>query len=316
MAEKLMRAADTRPGFARWAKSVAVLVALVPLCSITLLSDTGSSLLPQLKPGQTFLYEVHGRLNRSVKTQSNVSGLFGPQQLQGDLSTQLHLSVQKVLAGKPHPTVTLQTELLPAAPPASNSPASAIQKLTFDILGNGQLGNLKGLDDVPPDQRLLWQFWIARFAFGWILPPKRLKPGEKWKFEEPELNDSLIAGLFWERETTYARDDQCPVFPAETCAVFLTQSTLKQKSSAKDSTPESYRLHELKTLGTAKGHNQVITYISRKTGLVLRANEDVQQSMNVIVMKSDGSNGVRYTIEATSHLETLFVPQATGAAAP
>jgi len=26
-----------------------------------------------------------------------------------------------------------------------------------------------------------------------------MKPGEKWKFEEPELNDSLIAGLVWER---------------------------------------------------------------------------------------------------------------------
>jgi hypothetical protein len=293
-----------------------VLTALLFVCTVSLRSDTRSSLLPQLKPGQTFLYEVHGRLNRSVKTESRVSSVFGPQQLQGDLSNQIRLSIQKVLAGKPHPTVTLQMELLPDASAQAKSPASPAQKLTFDILGNGQLGNLKGLDDVPPEQRLLWQFWVARFAFGWILPPKRLKPGEKWKFEEPELNDSLIAGLVWERETTYARDDQCPIFPAESCAVFLTQSTLKQKSSAKDSTPESYRLHELKTLGTAKGHNQVITYISRKTGLVLRANEDVQQSMDVIVMKSDGSNGVRYTVEATSHLETLFVAQPPAAPAP
>jgi hypothetical protein len=316
MAAKIIRPSRIQPGFSAGLKTAVSITALLFVCAMSLRSDTRSSLLPQLKPGQTFLYEVHGRLNRSVKTQSNVSSLFGPQQLQGDLSSQLRLSVQKVLAGKPHPTVTLQMELLPAAPPASNSPASAIQKLTFDILGNGQLGNIKGLDDVSPEQRLLWQFWVARFAFGWILPPKQLKPGEKWKFEEPEFNDSLIAGLVWERETTYARDDQCPVFPAETCAVFLTESTLKQKSSAKDSTPESYRLHELKTSGTAKGHNQVIAYISRKTGLVLRANEDVQQSMDVTVMKSDGSNGVHYTVEATSHLETLFIPQTPGAAAP
>jgi hypothetical protein len=184
-----------------------------------------------------------------------------------------------------------------------------VQKLSFQILGNGQLAEIKNLEDLSPERRLLWQFWVARFAFGWTLPASRLKPGEKWKFEEPELNDSLIANLVWERETTYARDDRCPVFSAESCAVFLTQSTLKQKSSAKDSTPESYRLHELKTLGSAKGTNQAITYISRKTGLVLRANEDVQQSMDVTVMKSDGTNGVHYTVEATSHLETLFVPQ-------
>ena len=138
-----------------------------------------------------------------------------------------------------------------------------------------------------------------------------MKPGEKWKYEEPELDTSLIANLIWEREITYARDDKCPVLPVETCAVFLTQSTLKQKSSTKDSTPEDFRLHELKTSGTARGENQAITYISRKTGLVLRATEDVQQNMDVTVMKSDGTNGVHYTIDATSHFETLFVPPPT-----
>jgi hypothetical protein len=316
MGAKIISSAGAQSGFASWAKSAAVFASLLLICTVTSHGDIRPTLVPQLKPGQTLLYEVHGRLNRSVKTQSNVSTLYGPPLLQGDLSSQIRLSVQKVLAGKPHPIATVQTELLPGDAAASHSTPAPSKKLTFDILGGGQLGNVMGLDDFSPEQRLLWQFWVARFAFGWILPPKRLKPGERWKFEEPELNDSLIAGLVWERETTYARDDQCPVFPGETCAVFLTQSTLKQKSSTKDSTPESYRLHELKTLGTAKGHNQVITYISRKTGLVLRANEDVQQSMEVTVMKSDGTNGVHYTVEATSHLETLFVPQPLAATAP
>jgi hypothetical protein len=316
MAAKIIGSAGGRCGFTSWVKSAGLLAALLFRCAATSGSDTRASLVPQLKPGQTLVYEVHGRINRSVKTQSNVSSLFGPQQLQGDLSGKIRLSVQKMAAGKPHPIVSVQTELLPGEPARPGSPVPPAQKLTFDILGDGQLGNIKSLDALSPEQRLLWQFWIARFAFGWILPPKRLRPGEKWKFEEPELNDSLIAGLVWERETTYVRDDSCPVFPAETCAVFHTQSALKQKSSAKDSTPETYRLHELKTFGSAKGHNQVISYISRKTGLVLRANEDVQQSMEVTVMKSDGTNGVRYNVEATSHLETLFVSQPTTPPAP
>ena len=54
----------------------------------------------------------------------------------------------------------------------------------------------------------------------------------------------------------------------------------------------------------------MITYISRKSGLVLRANEDLRQNMDVTVMKADGTNGVHYTIDASSHLETLLVPQA------
>ena len=309
MAAKIIGSPGVRSEFVRSGVSVAMFAAIAFLFAVNLRSDTRPLFVPQLKAGQTLRYEVHGRLNRSVKTESRVSTFFGPQQLQGDLSSQIQLAVQKVFAGKPHPGATVQTELLPSTSAQVNSPSSPARKLAFDILGSGKLGNINGLDDLSPEQRFVWQFWVARFAFGWTLPPSRLKPGEKWKFEELELNDSLIAGLVWERETTYARDDQCPVFPAETCAVFLTQSTLKQKSSPKDSTPESYRLHELKTLGTAKGSNQAITYISRKTGLVLRANEDVQQSMDVTVLKSDGTNGVHYNVEATSHLETIFVPQ-------
>ena len=100
-----------------------MLAALVFICSVTLRSDTLPLLLPQLKPGQSLLYEVHGRLNRSVKTESRVSRSFGPQQLQGDLSSQIRLSVQKVSSGKPHPTATLQTELLPTTSVPSNSPS-------------------------------------------------------------------------------------------------------------------------------------------------------------------------------------------------
>jgi hypothetical protein len=65
----------------------------------------------------------------------------------------------------------------------------------------------------------------------------------------------------------------------------------------------------LKTFGVAKGTNETVTYISLKTGLVLRATEDVQQYMDVTVAKADASNQVRYEITVTSHFETLFVPQ-------
>jgi hypothetical protein len=308
MAGKIIRRTGGVFGLTREVKAGANLAALIPLCAIALLGDARPLLVPQLKAGQTLLYEIHGRVNRSVKTESRVSSFRGPQHLQGDLSNQIRLSVQSVTTGKPNPLATLQTELLPASPAPANSPAATPRKLSFEIQGNGQLANVKDLEALSPEQRLVWQFWIARFAFGWSLPSTHLKPGDKWNFEEPELNDSLIANLVWQRQTAYARDDQCPVFPAESCAVFLTQSTLKQKSSIKDSTPESYRLHDLKTFGTAKGTNQAITYISKRTGLVVRANEDVQQSMDVTVMKSDGTNGVHYTVEATSHLETLLVP--------
>jgi hypothetical protein len=309
MATKIDTARCGRFAVARWAKCLAFFVGALLLCNAVLYADSRAVFLPKLQRGETLLYEAHGRLERKVKTESNISNLRTPQQLEGDLSNQIRLSIQEVREGKSQPWVSALTELLPGKGtpnPRFNSPPAP--KLSFDIVNGGQLGSVTGLDDLAPEQRLLWQFWVARFAFGWTLPHAGVKLGEKWKFEEPELNDSLIAQLVWEREITYARDDKCPVFPDETCAVFLTESMLKQKSSTKDSTPEDFRLHGLKTFGTAKGENQVITYISHKSGLVLRAKEDVQQSMDVTVMKADGSNGVHYNIDASSHFETLLVP--------
>jgi hypothetical protein len=288
-------------------------LAIFLFSSLALRGDSRASFLPQLQRGQVLLYEVHGRLDRNVKTESGVSSSRGPQQLKGDLASHIRLTIQDVHTAKPQPYISAQVELQPGEGTPQPAPGTPAPKITFDILSRGQLGRVHGLDDVSSEQRLLWQFWVARFAFGWTLPPAGMKLGEKWKYDDPELDNSLIAELVWEREITYARNDACPIFPVETCAVFLTQSTLKQKSSTKDSTPQDFRLHELKTLGTARGDNQVIVYVSLKTGLVLRANEDVLQSMDVIVLKTDGTNGVHYTIDASSHLETLFIPQSAPA---
>ncbi|HET6928822.1 MAG TPA: hypothetical protein VFI45_00750, partial [Candidatus Acidoferrum sp.] len=166
MAAKVIGAAGGGYSFTSWIASAGLFPALLLSCAATSGSDTRASFVPQMKPGQALFYEVHGRINRSVKTQSNVSTLFGPQQLQGDLSGRIRLSVQKVAAGKPHPVVSVQTELLPGASTEPGSQAPPAQKLTFDILGDGQLGNIQHLDDLAPEQRLVWQFWIARFAFG------------------------------------------------------------------------------------------------------------------------------------------------------
>src|SRR5690349_1861786 len=103
MAAKIIGPASGQHGFTSRVAVAGTFAALLLSCAATSGSDTRASFVPQLKPGQTLFYEVHGRINRQVKTQSNVSTLFGPQQLQGDLSGGIRLSVQKVNAGKPHP---------------------------------------------------------------------------------------------------------------------------------------------------------------------------------------------------------------------
>jgi hypothetical protein len=149
-----------------------------------------------------------------------------------------------------------------------------------------------------------------------------MKLGEKWKSEQAEQAGAPIAGLHWARESSYVRDEPCQASqlsimgdvsassgPPDTCAVLLTTATLKQKSSSKDATPEDFKLHELRTMGTAKGAGEIITYISLKSGLVVRATEETSQFMDVMVAKADASNRVHYNVDAKSHSEVLLVTE-------
>jgi hypothetical protein len=270
-------------------------------------SDDRIQLLPQLQDGDTLRYESHARLKRSVKTKSNVLTMFEPRPLLADFSTTLQLSIQDFHIMDRRPMLAAETQLLTPETATTGDTSPRPLKVGFAIGGDGTLIHADGLDDLEPEQRLAWQFWIAQFAFGWTLPESGVKPGEKWKSMEIEKTPAPIANLVWERETTYVQDDNCPILPSEQCAVFLTTATLRQKSNSQDATPEDYKLHQLKTSGTATGKNETVVYISRKTGLLVRGSEDVQQSLDVTIAKEDGSNQVQYLIDVTSHFETVLV---------
>ncbi len=270
-------------------------------------SDDRMQLLPRLQNADTLRYESHARLNRYVKTKSNVATMFGPTPLRVDFSTNLDLSIQDFHLLDRRPMMAAETQLR-AGTTDTVSSLTPPRKVSFAIGGDGGLTHADGLDDLEPVQRLAWQFWVAQFAFGWTLPTSGVKPGEKWKSEEVEKTPTPIANLVWERETTYVQDDKCPILPGEQCAVFLTTATLKQKSDPENTTPEDYELRQLKTYGTAKGANETVLYISRKTGLLMRASEDIQQSLDVTIAKADGTNQVQYFVDVTSHFETVLVP--------
>jgi hypothetical protein len=286
-----------------------VFVAMMVLGASSAKSDERIWLVPRLQNGQTLQYESHARLNRYVKTKSSVATMFEPTPLQADFAATLQLSIQDFHELDHRPMMAAETQLLPALASGSDTPVPTPLKVVFTIGGDGAVTRADGLEDLNPAQRLAWQFWVAQFAFGWTLPRSGVKVGEKWKSVEAEQTPSPIANLVWERETTYVQDDRCPILQDERCAVFLTNATLSQKSKPENATPEDYQLHQLKTSGTAKGNNQTVLYVSRKTGLLLRASEDVQQTMDVTIATADRSNQVQYLVEVTSHFETVFVPE-------
>jgi hypothetical protein len=292
-------------------------------------------LLPMLQPGQTVTYLIRFRSDKTVKTESKVVAPMAPNAAQLDAHGLLRVEILDVQESRERATIHARGQFLTldsgvsVKGPGEKKPDGDKQRvdpkgksIEFTISTDGSVNNVTGLDSLLPEQQQAWQQWVARFALAWTLPADGIKPGEKWKSVQAEQAETPIAGLHWARESIYAHDEPCQARqvslagdlspssgPEDTCAVLLTTAKLKQRSSPKDATPEGFKLHQLRTIGTAKGTGEIITYISLKSGLVVRATEETSQFMDVVVAQADGSNHVHYDVDARSHSEVLLVTE-------
>ncbi len=307
---------------------------LVPIAGLSFLAaaalcagDKRVHFLPRLQPGQTITYLIRFQSDKNVKTESNVVAPMAPDAAQIDAHGLLRLEILGVQQSSSSAAIHLRGQFLTfepnVQPRTPEEKRSSGQSIEFTIFPDGSVNEVKGLDFLVPEQKQAWQQWVARFALAWTLPPNGMKVGEKWKSGQAEQAGAPVAGLNWARQSTYVRDEPCHASqlspagdvsvssgPSDTCAVLLTSATLRQNSSSKNATPEDFKLHELRTTGTAKGANEIITYISLKSGLVVRATEEATQFMDVVVAQADGSNRVHYNVDAKSHSEVLLVTEA------
>jgi hypothetical protein len=291
------------------------------------------NLFPQLKAGQTFAYQISYHSDKQIQTKSNVIVATPADSAKVDVSALLHLDVLSVQAqGDNRAVIRARTKfeiLKPdsrAKAPWIEAPDKQLQKqdfVEFTIRADGRLDRVTGLDVLPPEQQQAWQEWASRFLLAAEFHTPAGRIAQKWSSVEKENSPSPIAGLRWIRESTYVGNEPCRavqltlqgnVSPAdaapETCAVILTNASLNQDSNSKNATPEDFKVHELRTAGTVHGANRIITYISLKTGLVVRATEEASQQMNVTVAKANGSNRIHYDVTAKSRSEVVLVVQA------
>jgi hypothetical protein len=313
-----------------------------PAVSVVLLAaaiagagDRRVDLLPKLQPGQILTYLIRFQSDKKIKTESKVALALAPDAVQLDAHGLLRVEVLDVQTSGGKPIVHAKARFLTLdsgvwmKKPGAKKPNwnkqlvdPAGKFIDFAIAPDGSFEKVSGLDTLFPEQQQAWREWAARFALAWTLPAQGSKIGDKWKSEQSEQAPSVVAALVWSFDSSYVRNEPCRTSqfsltgefspasgPSDSCAVLLANAKLTQKSSPKDATPEDFKLHELKTMGTAKGRNQIITYISLTTGLVVRATEEAKQQMDVVVAKSDGSNGVHYNLDATSSSEVLLVTE-------
>jgi len=292
-------------------------------------------LLPKLRAGQTITYQIRYRMDKNIRTQSTVVSPLGPSGAQIDVRGLLRVNVVEVQGAGGRAVIHARTQFetlnsdtaltIPEVEPSPGGVQRADPKgkiVEFAIAADGRVGDVKGLDALIPEQQQAWGEWVSLFAMAAAFPEKGVKRGEKWESDEAEKSAAPIARLVWLKRSSYVRDEPCPAAQLtmggrtneadqthETCAVILTTAALKQESSRKNATPEDFKLHELQTMGTARGTNQVIAYISLKTGLVVRATEEASQSMDVVVAKTDWTNRVHYNVDAKSNSEVLLVAE-------
>ncbi len=328
---------DTR-NLARRARDYASVYGSIALLAACVCGAKGRTervnLFPRLQPGQTLAYQISYHSDKHVKTESPVIVAAPDDSGKVDVNALLRLEVLGVQARGDRGVVHVRTkfEVLRSDShfkvPNIEPPAPQVQKqdsngkfIEFTILPDGRLDQVTGLDALFPEQQQTWQEWASRFLLAAGFRTTGVRIAQKWNSEEAETSPSPIAGLRWMRESTYVRDEPCravqltvqgSVAPSDgepgRCAVILTTAVLKQDFN-KNATPQDFKLHELRTAGTAHGTNHIITYISLKTGIPIRATEEASQQMNVTVAKADGSNRVHYDVSAKSHSEVLLVSE-------
>jgi hypothetical protein len=291
------------------------------------------NLFPRVQAGQRFAYQISYHSDKHVNTQSTLIVATPDNSEKTDVNALLRLEILAVQVQGGHAVIRARSkfedsdshfnaaEMKPAGEHVSKQDSHE-KFVEFTILPDGNLDQIVGLDAFLPEQQQAWQEWASRFLLAAAVRGPGVRLAQKWNSEEAEKSSSPIAGLRWTRESTYVRDEPCrtmqltvqgSVAPSdaepETCAVILTNAALKQNSKAKNTTPEDFKLHDLRTTGTAQGANRIITYISLKTGLLIRASEEATQKMNVTVAKADGSNRVHYDVDAKSRSEVVMVSE-------
>jgi hypothetical protein len=278
-----------------------------------------------LKPGETMFYLVHLKTDRNIKTKSALSLPEMPNEASIDVRGILQVEVVSGHGNIPPGGVGLRTWFLSLVSDigalqkgkkpgqTQEEPAAADDKIVDCVLqADGQIVPLAGLEQLAPEQQAAWREWAARFAGVFLLESETRKRGEKWNGVEPETSPSPIAELQWQKKSQYVKDELCAPLKynrgefqrsasQESCAVILTTSVLVQKSSVQDATPPDYKVKGLRTRGTAKGNNETILYISRKTGRLIRATQEAKQQMDVLIVLTNGSSQVHYGVNANEN---------------
>ena len=114
-------------------------------------ADRRIALLPRLHTGQALHYQIHGRVQRDVTTESRVTSMARPADLKEDISLELQITIKEIRMESARPVIVAHGEFqLPNDAAGNNAPA-ANPGVDFTIDCAGQVRKVEGLEIWSPN---------------------------------------------------------------------------------------------------------------------------------------------------------------------
>jgi hypothetical protein len=300
------------------------------------------TLVPKFVPGQILVYEIEMQTATVGKTVAPITNGEGATQSTLAIGMRERLEVLSVASQSQGESVDFRLTwdeshadaVSDALDPTASDPAAPFAKLQgqsmeFTLSPNGTLSNFKGLENVlpggvPPPEAVAW---IASLTAAAQFPRGGITVGQLWKAERP-VTGAPLAGLFWQTQSTYDRNEPCPPInsagvdtshataapPAQECAVILSQMTIARHGPARsDQTPEDYLHNGLRTSGTWTGSGQELGSIAIDTGLLVSATETSTQAMDYEIRSAATGSSIHYTAKVQSQTGITLIEKSQAA---
>ncbi|MBI1750257.1 MAG: hypothetical protein HYR59_06280 [Acidobacteria bacterium] len=284
-------------------------------------------LAPKLVPGQSLRYQIDARTVTTSRSSGRIEDPQGPAMSEVNLAAVVRL---EILASSPDAPLRIRTTYEKSSAIATSDsydPALAVleeqyrklegRSLEFSLDAQGKAVNFTGLDGSFPDEKAAAaaREWFSQLAAGGEFPREGIIPGQSWTSEQTNPAGVPLLGLTWRTESTYLRDAPCPAAeppapapaaPTGTCAVIRTRLSVTQRP-LKDPTPDDYRLRNLRTSGTLSGSGESLSYISLRTGWLVRVTQTSSEETDIVLLATDGGSQLRINgrVESTTHITLL-----------
>jgi hypothetical protein len=315
-----------------------VLVLALPVSARSSNAKDRIHLVPQFSAGQVFRYNIQLRMETTSRSTGPVIDPEGATVFDQSVNVVLRLAVLSVAGatGGPGPVRLRATYEKVAASSKSDSydPDAAAKErdyqklegrsMEFTLHPDGKITDIKGLEDVAtdPSRAVAVNQWLNQLTLGASLPQKGIAVGKKWSSKQP-LESAPLTGVIWQTESTYQRDEPCPVLelqantdsggkkpiaPArEECAILLTRSKTRDSQGGRDRTPSVYRENGLRTSGEWKGTGETLSAISLRTGMVVSVTQSSTTHMDFTVTAVASGNHIHYAGDTHSESQITLV---------